>query len=62
MPKKDKAFSTLTKRERKLLHLDDNSGEPFKSSTEELADRLTRGVDKKKLDKDMKRMGAEWEG
>ena len=62
MSKKDKAFSKLTKKERKLLNLDDNSGEPFKSSTEELADRLTKGMDKKKLDREMRRMGGEWEG
>lgn len=60
MPKKKDAYSTLTKRERKLLHLDHEEG-PFKSSTHELADRLTKGQDKKKLDRDMKRMGAEWE-
>lgn len=57
----DPAFKSLTPRERKLLKLD-RKGTAFSTSTEDLAKSLTKGMDQKKLERDIRKMErSEWE-
>ncbi len=62
MPKKDSPFDALTPRERKLVGLQPPEASSPADAIRRQAEGLTRGIDRKKLERDLKRLESpEWE-